>query len=373
MRSILRPLGELIRLTDDKNRDGSISNLLGINISKNFMPSVANVSGTDLSKYKVIRKNIFACNIMHVGRDERLPIALYNHSNPAIVSPAYKTFEVADVNEVLPEFLMIFFQRKEFDRLTWYFCDSSIRGGLEWDRFCEIELPIPSIEEQNKYVKIYNALINNQKCYEESLDNLRFICDSFIEDQISNGSKARLGKYIQQTEARNTDSSNRNVLGISVKKVFIPSRANRDDLNVSNYKVIKSDQFGYVSVTSRNGDKISIALLNGPEGVISSTYIAFEVIDKTKLLPEYLYLWFSRKEFDRYSRYHSWGSARETFDWEDMCNVELPIPSIEEQKSIVAIHHVLEERKNINDKLKAMIQPLCPALIQGVSINSDRS
>lgn len=120
-------------------------------------------------------------------------------------------------------------------------------------------------------------------------------------------------------------------------------------------------------MTSRNGDKISIALLNGPDGVISSTYIAFGVIDKEKLLPEYLYLWFSRKEFDRYARYHSWGSARETFDWEDMCNVELPIPSIEEQTSIVAIHHALEARKNINEKLKAIIQPLCPALIQGAS------
>ena len=367
MKSIYRPLGELIRLTDERNSDGSTSNLLGINISKNFMPSVANVSGTDLSKYKVIRKNVFACNVMHVGRDERLPIALYNHEVPAIVSPAYKTFEVADVNEVLPDFLMIFFQRKEFDRLTWYFCDSSIRGGLEWDRFCEIELPIPPLVEQKKYVKIYNALINNQKCYEDSIDSLRFICDSFIEHQISKGKKERLGNYIQQTEARNSDSSNRNVLGISVKKLFIPSRANRADLNVSNYKLIKSGEFGYVSVTSRNGDKISIALLNGPDGVISSTYIAFGVIDKKKLLPEYLYLWFSRKEFDRYARYHSWGSARETFDWEDMCNVELPIPSIEEQTSIVAIHHALEARKNINEKLKAIIQPLCPALIQGAS------
>ncbi|MFA1571766.1 restriction endonuclease subunit S [Vibrio tasmaniensis 1F-187] len=371
MHSNLKSLGDIIRLTDEKNRDNSISNLLGININKNFMPSVANVSGTDLSKYKVIRKNIFACNIMHVGRDERLPIALYKDSEPAIVSPAYKTFEVSDVNEVLPDFLMIFFQRKEFDRLTWYFCDSSIRGGLEWERLCEIKLPIPSIEEQRKYVKIYNSLIRNQECYEESLNSLRFICDSFVDNQILNNPRKKLGQYIQQTEARNTDSSNRNVLGISVKKVFIPSRANRDDLNVSNYKLLKKNQFGYVSVTSRNGDKISIALLNGPDGVISSTYIAFEVIDEAELLPEYLYLWFSRKEFDRYARYHSWGSARETFDWEDMCNVELPIPNIKEQKAIVAIHHVLEERKYINERLKAVIQPLCPVLIQGASQNLD--
>ena len=213
---------------------------------------------------------------------------------------------------------------------------------------------------------LYKGLITNQQCYETSLDDLRLICDTFLEDQIKKGKKVRLGPYIRQTEERNVDSANHNLLGISVNKVFIPSRANREDLNVSNCKLIKDGQFGYVTVTSRNGGKISIALHTGDDGIISSTYVAFEVIDKNVLLPEYLYLWFSRPEFDRYARYHSWGSARETFDWSDMCDVELPIPSIEEQKSIVAIHHVLETRKRINERLKETIRPLCPVLMQGV-------
>lgn len=347
MPSKLKTIGKLIRLTDEKNRDGGISRLLGINISKNFMSSVANISGVDLSKYKVIRKNHFACNIMHVGRDERLPISLYQSEEPAIVSPAYKTFEVSDINEVLPEYLMIFFHRGEFDRFTWYLCDSSIRGGLEWERFCEIKVPIPSIDEQKKYVSLYTNLLKNQKCYENSLDDLRLICDTFLEDQIKKGKAQKLGSYIRQTEERNTDTKSRNLLGISVNKMFIPSRANRESLNVANCKVIRNRQFGYVTVTSRNGGKISIALLNEPDGIISSTYIAFDVIDTSVLLPEYLYLWVSRPEFDRYARFHSWGSARETFDWADMCNVKLPIPSIDEQKSIVAIHHTLETRKRI--------------------------
>ncbi|MBJ2110607.1 restriction endonuclease subunit S [Proteus terrae] len=361
-----KPLGKLIIMTDERNRSGQVSRLLGINISKNFMPSVANVSGTDLTKYKIIKKDHFACNIMHVGRDERLPIALYTDTNASIVSPAYKTFKVRNKEELLPEYLMIFFQRGEFDRFTWYLCDSSIRGGLEWERFCEIKIPIPSIEEQKRYVSLYKGLIANQQCYESSLNDLKFICDTFLENQIKKGKKVRLGKYISQTEERNTNSSNRNLLGISVNKVFIPSRANRYDLNVSNCKLIKDGQFGYVTVTSRNGEKISIALHKGDDGIISSTYVAFEIIDKSVLLPEYLYLWFSRPEFDRYARYHSWGSARETFDWSDMCDVKLPIPSIEEQKSIVAIHHVLETRKSINERLKEMIRPLCPVLMQGV-------
>ena len=126
--------------------------------------------------------------------------------------------------------------------------------------------------------------------------------------------------------------------------------------------MLKNRQFGYVPVTSRNGNKISIAILNGLEGVISSTYIAFEVSDLKKLMPEYLYLWFSRSEFDRYARYHSWGSARETFNWSDMCDVELPVPSIKEQELIVSIHNVLEERKKINEKLKKYIKSICPIL-----------
>jgi len=366
MTSNYKPIGELINEVNEKNIAGKCNNLLGINISKRFMPSVANVTNTDLTKYKVIKKGTFACNIMHVGRDERLPISLYLDEHPSIVSPAYKTFEVKKIDEVLPEYLMIFFQREEFDRYCWYLCDSSIRGGLEWDRFCEIEVPIPSIDEQEKYIGLFWGLLKNQKCYQESLDNLTFICNSFIDEQIKKGAKKRLGNYIRQTEERNSDGKNRNLLGISIDKVFIPSRANREDLNVTNCKLIKRDQFGYISVTSRNGDKISIALLDDPEGIISSTYVAFEVFNTDELLPEYLYLWFSRSEFDRYARYHSWGSARETFDWENMCEVHLPIPDIEQQKSIIEIHHLFKKRKSINERLISKIKPLSGILMQGV-------
>ena len=366
MPSNLKPIGKLIRSIDEKNREGTISRLLGININKNFMPSVANTSGVDLSKYKVIRKNHFACNIMHVGRDERLPISLYQEDTPAIVSPAYKTFEVEDPTEILPEYLMIFFHRGEFDRLTWYLCDSSIRGGLEWERFCEIKVPVPSIDEQKKYVSLYTSLVKNQKCYENSLNDLRLICDTFLEDQIKMGKAKKLGPYIQKSDLRNIDLSISNLRGISTSKKFIESKANMTGVSFQNYRVVNHGQFAYVADTSRRGNKIALAMNPDAPCIVSSIYTVFEVKPNTDLIPEYLYLWFSRPEFDRYARFHSWGSARETFDWSDMCNVKLPIPSIEEQKSIVAIHHTLETRKKINEKLKETIRPLCPILIQGV-------
>ncbi|MEC4043365.1 restriction endonuclease subunit S [Myroides odoratimimus] len=359
-------LGNIIVDIDLKNKTSDLNRVLGVNIYKNFMPSVANLTNVDLSKYRIVSKNQFAVNIMHVDRDERLPIALYKEDIPTLVSPAYKVFGIKTDVDVLPEYLMINFLRPEFDRLAWYLCDSSVRGGLEWYRFKEIEIPILPIEEQKKYVSIYNALLKNQSCYENSLEDLQLICDSYIENLIKTEPKKKLGDYIEAVDNRNTNLQNNNLLGISVNKVFIPTKSKKEDLNLSNYKIVNKREFSFVTVTSRNGEKLSIALLDEKPGLVSATYNVFKVKDIEELLPEFLLLWFSRPEFDRYARYHSWGSARETFNWEDMCDVMLPIPDIEKQKAIVTIYHTLETRKKINEKLKESLQPLCPILMKGV-------
>src|SRR5699024_3550248 len=175
----------------------------------------------------------------------------------------------------------------------------------------------------------------------------------------------RIGDYIQKVNNRNKDLAVSNLLGVNIFKNFMPSVANQSGLDLSKYKIVRPRQFGYVSVTSRNGEKISIAILDGEPGLVSSTYTVFKVKEEVQLLPEYLYLFFQREEFDRYARFHSWGSARETFNWDDMCNVKLPIPSIEKQKAIVTIYHTLETRKRINEQLQASVKPLCPVLMKG--------
>jgi len=359
-------LGDYIQLVDNRNKDLKVTNLLGINITKNFMPSVANVSGTDLSQYKVIQKGQFAYSAMQVGRDETIRLALYTDDEPAIISPAYLVIESRDESELIPEYMMMWFQRPESDRYGWFISDSSVRASLDWERFCEIEIPIPDITEQRKYVALYKGLLTNQKTYENSLEDLQLICDTYIEDLIKKEPLKRLGEYIQQSDERNTDLETDNLLGISVYKIFIPTKSNKSRLDLSKYKIVRPRQFGYVSVTSRNGEKISIAILDGEAGLVSSTYTVFEVKDFDELLPEYLYLYFQRTEFDRYARFNSWGSARETFDWADMCDVKLPIPSIEKQEAIVTIYHTLETRKRINEQLKESIKPLCPVLMKGV-------
>lgn len=150
-------LGDYIRPVDVRNKDLISTELLGINIDKFFMPSVANIIGTDLRNYKLLSKWQFACNPMHIGRDEKLPIALYLNDTPAIVSPAYFVFEVAD-NRLLCEYLMLWFRRTEFDRECWFYTDASVRGGITWEAICDMRLPIPTLAEQQKIVDAYNTL-----------------------------------------------------------------------------------------------------------------------------------------------------------------------------------------------------------------------
>ena len=172
MKSNYEPLGKHIRLVDYRNSEEVTSTVLGISIDKEFMPSVANVIGTDLSRYKLISKGLFACNPMHVGRDERLPIALYEKDNPAIVSPAYFMFEIIDHDILNEEYLMMWFRRPEFDRECWFMTDGSVRGGITWDDLCRIKLPVPSYARQCEIVESYRAITNRIALKRAENDNL---------------------------------------------------------------------------------------------------------------------------------------------------------------------------------------------------------
>ena len=172
MKSNYEPLGKHIQLVDYRNSEEVTSTVLGISIDKEFMPSVANVIGTDLSRYKLISKGLFACNPMHVGRDERLPIALYEKDSPAIVSPAYFMFEIIDRDVLNEEYLMMWFRRPEFDRECWFMTDGSVRGGITWDDLCRIKLPVPSYARQCEVVESYRAITDRIALKRAENDNL---------------------------------------------------------------------------------------------------------------------------------------------------------------------------------------------------------
>ena len=183
MKSNYDILGNHIRLIDTRNREGITDRVLGINIDKFFMPSVANVIGTDLSKYKLITKGKFACNPMHVGRDERLPVALYDEEEPAIVSPAYFMFEVIDNRILNEDYLMMWFRRPKFDRICWLHTDGSVRGGITWDDICRLELPIPPIEKQIEIVNSYKAITKRIALKQKINDNLESMLTAVYFEQ----------------------------------------------------------------------------------------------------------------------------------------------------------------------------------------------
>ena len=192
MKSNYDILGNHIRLIDTRNRESITDRVLGINIDKFFMPSVANVIGTDLSKYKLITKGKFACNPMHVGRDERLPVALYDEEEPAIVSPAYFMFEVIDNSILNEDYLMMWFRRPEFDRICWLHTDGSVRGGITWDDICRLELPIPPIESQLEIVNSYKAITERIALKQKIHDNLVAVGTASIQKNVGRGALINL-------------------------------------------------------------------------------------------------------------------------------------------------------------------------------------
>ncbi len=367
MKSNYKRLGNYIQLIDKRNTDLKVNRLLGINITKNFMPSVANVSETDLSRYKLIEKGQFAYSAMQVGRDETVRVVLYTDDEPAIISPAYLVFEVVDLKEVYPEFLMMWFHRPESDRYGWFISDSTVRASLEWDRFCEILLPIPDIEAQKYYVDMYQGLLTNQKTYQKSLEDLQITTNSFLDNLKNQTNQTELGELIQLVDERNSNYEVKNLLGINVKKEFMPSKANVSNTDLGKYKIIGKSQFAYSAMQVGRDETVRVALYEkNKQAIISPAYNVFKVKDSSIVLPEFLMIWFHRPEFNRYGWFISDSSVRASLEWERFIEIKLPIPDIEIQKSIVTIFHTLQTRKRINEQLKDMIKPLCPILMKGV-------
>ncbi|GHV86347.1 hypothetical protein AGMMS50230_19550 [Spirochaetia bacterium] len=358
-------IGDVIKLIDERNSENQNLDFFGININKEFMPTVANTEEIDAKKYKVITNHRFVFSGMQTGRDQCIRIGLYKENIPVIVSPAYLTFEIERKNIILEEYFFMLFLSKEMDRYGWFISDSSVRSNLDWDRFCDIEIDLPDIKTQQKYVDIYKAMIQNQKVYERSFNDLKLTCDAYIEKLRHELPGTAIGEFIEESDIRNSEhkATVESVKGITTARQFIETKADMDGVGLDRYKVVYPDCFAYVPDTSRRGNKISLAFNSSKDTyLVSSISSVFKV---KQIIPQYLFLFFCRDEFNRYTRFHSWGSAREIFSFEDMCEVEIPIPDIKIQQDIADIFNAYSTRKDINEKLKAQIRDICPILIKG--------
>lgn len=360
-------LGSLIETLDVRGGIIDRNEVEGVNINKAFVPTVANLEKTDISKYKHVPHLAFAANLMHIGRDVIFPVALNTSNVTKFVSPAYFVFRVKDEVKLLPLFLWMLFRTYSFDRRVWFATDSSIRGNLTWDDMCQVKIPLPPIEVQRAYVDAYKGLTALIEENESLLKSLEETAQACVAECREKWPFVELRSYIRRLDERNSDNSIKDVKGLSVTKQFREPSSKVDKTKLQNYKIVLRNQFAFVQTT--NNEKCLVTCLSKFEYpiVVSSVNEVFEIVDTGKLLPEYLYLQFKRPEFDRYARFNSWGSARETFNWDDMCRVKIPLPPIEVQRAIVALYHCAEEARKIAEEAKAQLALACPAMIQQAS------
>lgn len=357
-------IGKYIELYSEKCNIPNLTNddVSGINKDKEFFEP-SNQVGADTSKYKIVPPGYFACNLMHVGRDVVLPIA-YNHSTKnKIVSPAYHVFKFIENNEISSEYFFLCLKSSERDRFFWFNTDSSIRDGMSWNDFIEVKIELPPISIQQKYVEVYNTMVANQQSYEQGLDDLKLVCDAYIEKLRRKIPCEPIRQYIQINKEKNENNKIKLFQGVNVDHIFIkPKRTAKDS---KNGHVVRNGQFAFNKVMKSHGTKLPIALREGPDCVVSNSYQVFEVIDNDKLLSKYLMLWFNRAETQRYIGFISNGTTRDIFSFEDMCEITIPIPDVNVQQDIVDIYEVYQMRININEKLKKQIKNICPLLIKG--------
>lgn len=319
----------------------------------------------DTSIYNVFYRNDFVFN---PARMELNSIALNSFYDKAICSSLYEIFYVTREDIVLPEYLNMFIKRDEFARKCWYEAIGSARNYFRVGDLSQFEIALPSIEQQRKYVDVYLALQNNLAAYQSKVEELKLVCNGYLDKLKVENEKLKIGEFIEQYDKRNSDNRLKlnSVKGISTEKSFIDTKADMNGVCLTSYKVVETNTFVYVPDTSRRGDKMAIALNRGEKPVlVSSIYTTFKSKDTSKLLPEYLFMFFDRPEFDRYARFNSWGSAREVFTMDDMNDVEIPIPDISVQREIVNIHKCYIERQRIAEALKEQIKKISPVLIRG--------
>lgn len=360
-------LGDYISLVEERNSDDFYSDksVVGISTKKEMISTKANLEGVKLTNYKLFPPNCFAYVPDTSRRGEKISLAYNNTDEVFIVSSISIVFEVSKNVKLNSEYLYMYFNRPEFDRYARFNSWGSAREVFSWDDMCDIDVDLPPIDIQEKYVAVYKAMVSNQKAYEKGLEDLKLVCDATIEKLRRELPVVGIGTYITRQNSRNLENINKNVLGLSTEKRFRNPHTTVNKNNLEKYKLVEENWFAFVPTTDTW--KVFAFGLNKNKGqiIVSPIYEVFSIIDEEVLLPEYLAMWLKRKEFDRYARFNSWGSARENFTFDDLANVKIPIPTLKIQKSIVDIYNAYITRREINDKLKVKIKDICPILISG--------
>lgn len=373
-------LGKLIELCTYKNTNliYGMEDVRGVNNQKMLMPTKADISSRDLTKFQIVYPDEFVFNHRTSRNGSKFSIAYNDTQHPIICTEDYVVFRIKKESKkmILARWLYMFFNRSEFDRYVITNSWGSSTEFYNWTDICDIDIEFPSIDIQKKSVDVYNAMLENQKSYERGLEDLKSVCDSAL-DKIKEGNCIKLGKIIEKRDRKNIDNylGKEAVRGITNKKQFDSTKADLRGTDLSKFLIVNKGEFAYNSRT--DGRDMLVLALNREENsiIVTFNYNVFGIKDKMKnsVNTEFLYTLFKRTEFDRKVRFDSWGSSQELFSWESLCDLDIPFPSIEIQNSIASINEAYINRTNINEKLKSQIKTLCPILIKGSIEEAKRS
>ena len=360
-------LGELIQLEDERNSENvyTLDDVKGISIQKVFIETKADMQDVSLSPYILVKPDFFAYVTVTSRNGNKITLAHNDTENTYIVSSSYVVFSIKRTDLLNSDYLFIYFNRPEFDRYARFNSWGSARETFDWDTMCDIDIELPDLPTQQKYVDIYNAMVANQQSYERGLEDLKLSIDAVIDRVKHTADRKSTVELLCNVDNRNVDGAITDVQGINITKQFMPSVADTNGVDLTKYKVVKQGQFVFSGMQTGRDECIRIALFDKDDPVIiSPAYTVFEMKDST-VLPEYVMIWFSRKESDRRGWFMSDSSIRTNLDLERFYEIEIPVPDENMQKSIVDLYKVYTMRRSINEQLKAQIKDICPILIKG--------
>lgn len=360
-------LGRFIERREITNGDLSFgpNDVRGVNNLKKLMPTKADINGRDLAKFQIVHPGEFVFNHRTSRNGGKFSIAYNDGDKPVICTEDYVVFRIREESkkELLSDWLYMFFNRAEFDRYVITNSWGSSTEFYNWEDLCSVRLDLPSCPVQQKYVDIYQAMVANQKSYERGLEDLKLVCDGYIEDLRRKMPSEKIGPYIKSCNERNADNSITLFQGVTVDHIFTNPKRIAED--AENGCVVHFGQFAFNKVMKAHNTKLPIALREGPDCVVSSSYEVFEICNKDKLLPKYLLLWMNRAETQRHAGFISFGTTRDIFSFEDLGQIAIPLPTTEVQRSIIEVFEVSQIRTKVNEQLKFQIKDICPILIKG--------
>jgi len=362
-------LGDLISRHERRNTDlqYGTDDVRGVLNTKGFMSTKANIENRSLDRFLIIQHGEFAFNRRTTRNGERLGLGYNDTDQTYIVTEDYVAFSVAGHAKkiLLPTYLYIFFLRDEFDRYVRYDSWGSATEFFNWEEMCEVPITLPSLSIQQKYVDVYNAMLANQRAYESDLENLNVAIAASIEKFKHSTSRIPVGELLEEIDVRNRNGAISNVQGININKEFMLSVANLGETDLTKYKVIKKNQFAYSAMQTGRDECIRIALYHEGEPVIISPAYSVLQTKVKSVLAEYIMLWFSRSESDRYGWFISDSSIRASLELSRFYEIEIPLPSIPQQQALVDFYnarHLILRNIAMLDKL---LKDICPVLIKG--------